>query len=119
MKKALFIAVLIMAVAAGAWAFDPGNAAYTSDEKTADALILTGAGYFHQIVVMPDGSNDVTFSIYDNTSATGTEILPTLTFAGDGGAQASPPVWVSVDSGIYVDITTAGTVAYVILYRGK
>ena len=46
--------------------------------------------------------------------------LPTMTFAGDGGAQATPPVWVEISNGIRVDVTlAAGSVAYTILYRER
>ncbi len=120
MKKLLILAFLLIAfISTQAYSFTPKEVADSSGEQTADATILTGAGYFHQLIVMPDGTNDVTVSIYDNTASSGTEILPTMTFAGDGGAQASPPVWVGVGTGIRVDVTTAGTVAYSVLYRSK
>lgn len=119
MKRFIIIFAVLVLMVSQAFAFSPSEPAQSSGEKTADATILSGAGYFKQIVIMPDGSNDVTVSIYDNTASSGTEILPTLTFAGDGGPQASPPVWVNVNTGIRVDVTTAGTVAYVVLYRGK
>jgi hypothetical protein len=117
MKKLLVFLSVFLLLAGTALAFRPDEPTTTSGEQTADATILTGSGYFKQIVIMPDGSNDVTVTIYDNTASSGTKVLPTLTFAGDGGAQASPPVWVAVNTGIRVDITTAGTVAYVVLYR--
>lgn len=115
----LFVLAVFLSVAVNGYAFDPEEPAYSSDEQTADATILSGSGYFKQIIVMPDGTNDVTVSVYDNTASSGKELLPTLTFAGDGGPQASPPVWIAVDTGIRVDITTVGTVAYVVLYRNK
>jgi len=119
MKRFIITLAALALMAAPALAFEPTNPSDSSDEQTADATIHTGAGFFHQIVIMPDGTNDVTVSIYDNTASSGKEILPTLTFAGDGGPQASPPVWVRVDTGIRVDVTTAGTVAYVVLYRDQ
>ena len=120
MKRFRFIITMFVLLVPGlVFAFGPNDAVITSGEKTADATILTGGGYFKQIVVMPDGSNDVTVSVYDNTASSGTKLLPTLTFAGDGGPQASPPIWVRVDTGIRVDITTAGTVAYTVLYRSR
>ena len=115
----LFVLFMVLALAVPAVAFDPEEPAESSGEQTADATILSGVGYFKQIIVMPDGTNDVTVSIYDNTASSGTKILPTMTFAGDGGAQASPPVWVAVNNGIRVDVTTVGTVAYAVLYRRR
>lgn len=116
-KACLVAVLLIFALQAHAGSLE-GSA--TSGEQTADATILTGSGYFHQLLIMPDGTNDVTVTIYDNTAASGTKILPTMTFSGTGGAQASPPVWVTVSNGIYVDVSlAAGTVAYTVLYRDK
>ena len=121
MKRIFVWLTLFMFVAASplALAFSPSDKVFTSGEKTASALILTGAGFFHQLIVQPDGVNDVTVSVYDNTAASGTKILPTIVFAGDEGPQATPPVWIYVDAGIYVSISVAGggTVAYTTLYR--
>ena len=118
--KRLSLIIAVLAISAStAIAFAPNEVAYSSGEKTADATILTGTGYFHQIIVMPDGTNDVTVTVYDNTASSGTKILPTMTFSGTGGAQATPPVWVGVNTGIRVDITTVGTVAYTVYYRGR
>ena len=89
----------------------------SSGEKTADALIKTGSGYFLGIIVMPDGTNDVTISSYDNTAGSGTEFLPTLLIPGDGGPYVlMMPSALEVRNGIYIDITLgAGTVAYAII----
>ena len=98
----------------GMLAFRPDEPAESSGIKSADATVLTGEGYFHQIIVMPDGTNDVTIKICDGNGScpANSEILPIFTFAGDGGPQASPPVWIPVNTGIYVDITiAAGSVA--------
>lgn len=119
MKRFIIILAVLAMTVAPALAFGPNDAVISSGEKTADATVLTGGGYFKQIVVMPDGTNDVTVSVYDNTASSGTKLLPTLTFAGNGGPQASPPIWVRVDTGIRVDITTAGTVAYTVMYRSR
>lgn len=118
MKKAIVILIVLL-FAATVYAWTPDEYAHSSGEKTADTTILTGQGFFKQLIIMPDGTNDVTVSIYDNTASSGTKIVPTMTFAGNGGAQATPPVWVSVSTGIRVDVTTAGTVAYVVIYREK
>ena len=119
MRRIPIIVFTAILVASTAFAFQPYEWSLSSGEKTADATILTGVGYFHQILIMPDGTNDVTVSIYDNTASSGTKLFPTMTFSGTGGAQASAPVWIPVNTGIRVDITTAGTVAYVVLYRGR
>lgn len=89
--------------------------------KTADAGITTGSGEFMGFIITPDGTNDVTLSIYDNTAGSGTKMLPTMIFAGDGGTQAwSVPGsdrGLEYYTGIYADITTSGTVEYAIFFR--
>lgn len=120
--KRFFLAMAIsMSLVSVAVAFSPGQYSVSSGEKTADATILSGSGWFRQIIITPDGTNAVTVTIYDNTASSGTKIINTMTFAGDGGTQATPPAWVAVNTGIYVDVTVAGagTVAYTVLYRSK
>lgn len=90
---------------------------FSSGELTADALVLSKPGYFVQLIIQPDGTNDCTVSIYDGQDNTGTKVLPTFTFDGDGGPQVTPPILLNMSSGIYVDITlAAGTVAYSVLW---
>lgn len=108
----LFLLAFIGVACADDWQLSSG-------EQTADAAIYSGRGFFYQILVVPDGTNDVTVSIYDNTSASGTKIRSTMTFAGDGGAKATPLAKIRVVNGIYVDVTTDGTVAYDVLYRER
>lgn len=118
MKKIILICIFCL-IPCIAFAWTPEEWSQSSNEKTADSLILTGEGFFHQLLITPDGTNDVTVIFYNNTAASGTEFLQTMTFAGDGGTQATPPVWIYVNNGIYIDITTAGTVGYTILFRKK
>lgn len=119
MKKIICI-ILVLVFCGIAYAeFDPQLWAFSSNEKTADALIYTGRCYFHQLIITPDGTNDVTVSFYDNTAGSGTEFLETMTFAGDGGTKATPPVWIKLNTGIYIDVTTVGTVGYTVLFRGE
>lgn len=91
-----------------------------SAEKTADALIYTGACYFHGILVATDGTNAVTLDIYDNTAGSGTVITPTIVIPTSASMRSAsigfnPPVWCK--TGIYVDITlAAGSCSYVVYY---
>lgn len=94
-----------------------GNSQAFTSNKTADALIYTGSGEFKGFVIQPDGTNDVTITFYDNTSATGTKLVCTMTFDGAGGPQALQlPVAVPFFNGIYADVTTNGTVEYTVLW---
>lgn len=90
--------------------------------QTADALIYSDECVFDGIVVMPDGTNDVTVTVYDNSTGSGSTPVPTFTFSGTGGAQAlMMPCSVRMGTGIYVNVTVAGggTVEYTVYYRNQ
>jgi hypothetical protein len=118
---ALILAFLIISVSA--WAFDPGEHMGYSATKTIDALIHTGAGYFYGFVCKTDGTNTVTFQIYDGTDNGDTQIFPdficqtssTNRLCVFGTGIATP-----FTDGLFIDITSSDTTPdYTILYRGK
>jgi len=94
-----------------------------SAEKDADAAITSGYGWFHGIIVATDGTNAVTVDIYDSASATGRKLIPTtvITTSANDRVQAigygEEDVYYRL--GIYVDITCAGTVGYMVVYNPK
>lgn len=117
MKKTIFAIIIALLFAASAYGQEFSRA---SGNKTADALIKTGQGYLHGICAVPDGTNAITISLYDNTTNSGKLILPTFVVAATptGGlwcAGISPPVVFS--TGLYVDITCAGTANYEVYTR--
>jgi len=114
MKRIVSILVVIaLAMAVPALAFDPVR----SSPQTADATITSGKAFFSGFLIQPDGTNDVAVVFYDNTSAAGTKILPDLTFAGDGGTKMiSLDNPIECNTGIYIDVTTAGTVGYTVFF---
>lgn len=89
-----------------------------SAEKTGDAAIVTGSGDFLGIMVVPDGTNDVTVSVYNNTAASGNELIPTFICSGstDACVVGFEKGENQYNTGIYVDITTSGTVTYMVYY---
>jgi len=113
MKRSLFITFLILLIASLVWA---GSWVVPSTEKTADAnAIITGEGYFHGIAVATDGTNSVTFVVYDALTATGTKLMPdwVVTTSASNRYQTisfNPPI--HFNTGLTVDITTTGTVSY-------
>ena len=123
MKKFLAVALILVLAAGGVMAARLTPYSVISAVKTADALIYTVPSgrsvLFDGLIVQTDGTNDITFDIYDNTSATGTKLVPTsLKVKGTSETFAlsyDPPV--KGGTGLYVDITTTGTVAYQVLYR--
>jgi hypothetical protein len=90
----------------------------SSGTKTASGVMMAGPGRFFGFLVTPDGTNDVTMTIYDNASAaSGVKITSTMVFAGDGGSQTWQPPIEPVDcfNGVYVEVSVegAGTVEYI------
>jgi len=92
----------------------------SSGEKTADALIKLGHGYLAGIMLVTDGTNAVTVSVYDGATATGTKLIPdwvVTTSSTDRAQYLQLPGAVQFGTGCFVDITTAGTVAFVVYYK--
>ena len=94
---------------------------FYADIQTGSALISTGWTEFHGIVATGDGTNAITVDIYDNTSAAGSKIVPTITFAQSATTKTqaygvSTPV--QCRTGIYVNVSVAGagTVSYTVYY---
>ncbi len=75
-------------------------------------VVKNGTGRFFGFVVNSHSSGTV--KIWDNTSAAGTVILNTITFAA-GPASWVLPVAVNFTTGLY--ITVGGTIDYTILYK--
>ena len=122
MKKfivTIAIVLLLVALCAPSWA---GSS--RSIGNTADAAITAGSGILTSIVFHTDGTNSVTAAIYDNaTAASGSKIISTptittsssnrvtvITFDRDEGFYAN---------GIYVDVTTSGTVTYDVYFETR
>jgi len=78
---------------------------------TSSALVLTGSGQFHGFALKADGTNDVTVNVFDSLTATGRKIIPTdSVFDGTVKLNAwSDNPAIRLDTGIYIEITCAGT----------
>lgn len=124
MKKSIITILILALIGGSAWAFNPKEHIGYSAIKTADALIHTGAGYFYGFIAYTDGTNAVTFQIYDNTEASGAQMLPTFICQTSStnrvcvfGVGDNP---IPFDTGLYIDITSSdATPDYTILYRGQ
>ena len=118
---ALILALLIISVSA--WAFTPKEFMGYSSTQTGDKLIHTGAGYFYGFVAKTDGTNAVTFQIYDALSGTGTRIGPDFictTSSSNRTCVFGTGFAVPFSTGLYIDITsTDATPDYTIFYRGQ
>lgn len=119
MKKYLVSIIMLLALMFGSlspvWA-------ELSETKIADAAIVSGRGFFLGIFFVTDATNEVTVNIYDNASAaSGKKLIPTDTIITTAAANRIQAIGfekgeVPYMNGIYVDITCAGTVSYIVYY---
>jgi len=81
---------------------------------------VLGKCVFAGLIVRPDGTNEVTLNVYDNTEAAGNRLLPSnITVPGYGGLwTVAVYPGVTAEVGIYVDLIVAGSgsVEYQVLY---
>ena len=80
---------------------------------TGSGVAYTGACIFRGFLLGTDGANDPTITPYNNTAASGDELVPTCTYdasvAGLNGVTGLSP-GIYCDKGIYIEITCAGAV---------
>lgn len=113
--------ILTMLVSVPCLAFQPDEWMHQTATLTADSAAVTGAGWLYGVVIVTDGTNAPTIAIYDNTSATGTKLVPDMVLAATPRVQTlSLDPALAFSTGAYVDITLGGgTIAYMVYYRSK
>ena len=95
------------------------NKAY---KLTASGKVYDGPCVLYGVYVGPDGSNDPTLSVFNNTVASGDEVLPTATFQAAQGLQGVtlPEGGVDCPKGVYGEITlSAGSVEIIFYIKPK
>ena len=79
----------------------------TSIKLTSSGIARTGSCLLKGLLIGTDGTNDPTVTLFDNTSAAGTEIIPTVTYdasvLGLNGVSL-PPGGIHCTNGIYCEI---------------
>jgi hypothetical protein len=118
MKK-VFIVLMIVLFAATSLAAD-----LKSVGNTTDAAITAGSGYLKGIIVHSDGTNSVTFAVYDNaTAASGSKLFSTWTVTTSAANRTAAIGFNDQEcgfvNGMYVDITTSGTVTYDVYFKSN
>jgi hypothetical protein len=75
---------------------------------------------FAGLIVRPDGINEVTLNVYDNTEASGSRVLPSdIKVKGDVGLWAigcDPGIDVTVGIYVHLAIAGGGSAEYQVLY---
>ena len=116
MKRMFFAILMLLLLASPAWANSIGN--------TADAAVTTGPGYLKGLIIHTDGTNAVTVSVYDNaTAASGKKLFSTWTVTTGAADRVQSIAFdgqeVPYGNGVYVDITTSGTVTYDVYFESR
>jgi uncharacterized protein YxeA len=116
MKKILIVILTLIVFASLAYA----ALNMKSVGNTTGDLIVTGSGNLKGLIIHTDGTNSVTVTVYDNTSATGSKLFSTFTVTT---SSANRTTTIGFDdkecpffTGIYVDVTTSGNVTYDVYY---
>ena len=88
-----------------------------ASKKTSSGIVRTGKCIFHGFLIGTDGVNDPTITVFDNTAASGQEIIPSATYdASQLGLNGVTGINMYCANGIYVEITCAGACEVVIQY---
>lgn len=116
-KRIIFgvaMAVLLICATANA------QTCISSGSNTASALILSDTGSICGIAVSTDGTNAQTFDVYDNTAGSGKKLIPTWVVT-TSSTDRTQTYWfmypVSFTTGLYVNVSGSGSVAYVVYYK--
>jgi hypothetical protein len=87
------------------------------EKKTASGIVYTGRCIFQGFLLGTDGTNDPVVTIYNNTAASGQEVIPTATYDASAlGLNGVSGIKQYCDMGLYVEITCAGSVEVVVQY---
>lgn len=105
--------------------FDGQSTSQWSVDKTASAAVVTGACIFHGITIVTDGTNDVTFTIYDGITAAESTVLVPASQVIAGATWNKMPFMAGqypgayMETGIYVSISVAGggSFKYKVMYE--
>lgn len=84
----------------------------------ANQLAYTGRCMFQGFLLGTDGTNDPTITIYDNTTNSGRELVPTTTYDASalGLNGAMIPCELEANKGVYAEITCAGACEVVVIF---
>ena len=116
MKKIIAAIIIVLFMASVGMAAEANK----SVTKTASGVISAGPGILKQIIFATDGTNAITFALYDNASAaSGTQPITTLTITTSSvdRVQTLPLDNIDFFNGLYADVTCSGTYGYTVVIK--
>ena len=88
-----------------------------SKKVTASGLVIAGQAILKGFLIGTDGVNDPTITVFDNTSNSGEEIVPSTAYdASSLGVNGAVGLNDYCEKGIYVEISCAGAVEVSVKY---
>ncbi len=99
------------------------NHSLVTAEAAASAAVLVGTGLLDAIAFKTDGTNNVTVNVFDNNAASGKRLIPADTIVTTSASNRTasivfdPPMLYS--DGVYVQVTTAGAVGFMVYHRRR
>jgi hypothetical protein len=93
-------------------------AATSSGLKSSSAAIVTGPGKVRGLMVETDGTNAGTVIVYDNTAASGTELVKAVVAGADRNAYFPFEEGIWANTGIYLALSGTGCKAIVLYDKG-
>lgn len=126
LKKIAYVILACVLVPVAAMSFKPTSWMRATSQQTADHSVLKKAGWFYGILVQTDGTNEVWVDVYDvsasmlSEATAGSKLIPqwVITTSSSDRMQSlslDPPV--PFDAGLFVDISTAGSVKFTTYYN--
>jgi len=119
MKKIILAFALIVILAFPAWGADLKKVGLTTD-----AAITAGPGYLKGLIIHTDGTNSVTFAIHDSATGVAGPLLFSSLIVTTSAANRVTTL--SFDGkecpytrGLYINITTSGTVTYDVYFESR
>jgi len=90
-------------------------------KMTSSGIVTAKSAELWGVLIGCDGVNDPTITIYNGTDNSGNEIVPTNTYDASilGINGAILPFGLYAPDGLYVEITCAGAVEVVAMWRNK
>ena len=86
----------------------------------ADGQVLDHSVVVTGMILVTDGTNDCTATLYDHKSAaSGTQLSPVLTVAGADNYGGAMLPEVEARNGVYADLTTSGTCTVTVYYQER
>jgi len=86
---------------------------------TASGIATSDPCNLRGMLIGTDGANDPTITVYDNTAASGDEVVPTATYDSSAlglNGVTLPGDGARCENGIYVEITLAAGAVEVVIY---